>query len=142
MVKYIKMRALIDPLFIYIFLITLLYMKLPDIDNDNYIEHKIYIFLSIFVFGFMLQTIKRIRSKCVVKTEDMLFDSFKTAVAGILGYSIYTDLIHMESTKEYFENLGHSVINKIAIVALIIVAFIVLAKVIEMVLLSKESDCS
>jgi uncharacterized protein with PQ loop repeat len=117
-------------------------MKLPDIDNDNYIEHKFYIFLSIFIFDFMLQTIKRVRSKCVVKTEDILFDSLKTAVAGVVGYSIYTDLIHMESTKDYFENLGHSLIKKLAVIALIIVTFIVIVKVTEMVLLSKESDCS
>lgn len=135
------MRALVDPLFIYLYLITLLYMKLPDINNDSYIEHKFYIFLSIFVFDFMLQTIKRVRSKCVVRTEDILFDSFKPAVAGVIGYSIYTDLIHMENTKDYFDQLGQSAVKKIAVIALIIVAFIILVKVVEMVLLSKESDC-
>lgn len=135
------MRALIDSIFIFAFVIMLFALKMPSIEDDNYIRHKLFIFTGIFMFDFMLQTVKKLRSKCNIKTETILFNSLKTAMFGIIGYSLYTDLIHMEDTKDYFNLLEYSFSKKIVLVTIMIVAFITLMKVLEIVLLSKYSDC-
>lgn len=136
------MKALVDQLFIYIFIFVLLLLRIPDIGDDQYIRHKIIIFFSLLMFNFSLQLIKKIKSKCIVKTDELLEDSVKMALYGTLGYSIFTDLTLMESTKDYLDCFTNSHSKKSASASLVIVGLITCVKVFEIILGSKERNCN
>jgi len=131
------MNILIDPLFIFIYLLIMLYARVPNIDDENFIKHKMYLFACIFLFDIVLQTMKRIKSKCIIKMGNVLFDSLKTATAGIIGYSIYTDLLNMDF--DMGNDRGR--LYRLTIVALTIVTFITLIRIAEMILIPRQLDC-
>uniref|UniRef100_A0A6C0EAY1 Uncharacterized protein n=1 Tax=viral metagenome TaxID=1070528 RepID=A0A6C0EAY1_9ZZZZ len=130
-----------DPLFIFAFILMLLLFKLPNVEDDNYIRHKLGLFMGIFLFSFALQILKKLRSNCQMRTQKLLYNALKFATAGILGYSIFTDLVHMESTKGFFEDLEFSTKRKVLMISLIVSSFIALVEVTELVLLDDRNNC-
>lgn len=133
------MRIILDPLFIFIFVFSLLFLKIINVDNDNYIGHKVMIFTAILIFDFGLQIIKRIRSNCIIKANKVMDDSLKVAIIGTLGYSIFQDLLMMERTKESFAYLKDCHNNKSAVISGIIALVILIIKIFEMVFQSKDA---
>jgi len=132
------MKIFIDPLFLYLFVFALLYLKIPNVETDNYITHKILLFLGILIFDFALQLIKRIRSSCIVKTDEVFSESIKTALYGIIGYSLYIDTTIMTSTKDYLMNYNCSYNQKIAIITVFIITIISLAKLMDVIIFPKD----
>jgi len=134
------MNLLIDPLFIFIFLFTLFYFGIPNIDDDNFVKHKLFIFIAIFCFNFALQLIKRLRSKCLVRTNEILRESLITALMAVIGYSVCTDLVNMSSTKEWVEGYGDNYNKKSLLITLIIVAFVSFSKIMAVVI-KPDEEC-
>ena len=90
------MNAFINIFFIFIFIFGILLFKIPDIDNNNYIIHKLVIFSLLFIYQFILLILSKIKNKCKIDILNICEYSIETATIGIIGYSIYTDLQFLE----------------------------------------------
>ena len=86
------MNAFLNIFFIFIFIFAILFFKIPNLDNNNYIIHKIIIFSLLFIFQFALLILSNIKNKCKINVLNIFQSSIETAVIGIIGYSIYNDL--------------------------------------------------
>ncbi len=79
---------------------TLFYFHFPDITNNNYLFHKLIIFISTFVFKFVVELFKKIKENQKVDPIEILRDSVHFSLYNILGYSIYIDLMYMKIPSE------------------------------------------
>src|ERR1700742_575666 len=86
------MYTLINAFLIFIFIIIILFLKLPNIENNNHILNKLIIFLLLFIYQFIILIIIKIIMKCKIDLMQIFKDSIETAIIGIIGYSIYNDL--------------------------------------------------
>lgn len=71
------------------------YIKFPDITNNNYLFHKLIIFILTFVLKFVAELIRKIKDKKKVDPGEILYDSINYSLYNIVGYSIYIDLMYM-----------------------------------------------
>jgi hypothetical protein len=90
------MSVIIETTFLFICLITLFYFRFPDITNSNYLFHKLIIFISTFVFKFVMELFKKIKENQKVDPVEILKESVHYSLYNILGYSIYIDLMYMK----------------------------------------------
>jgi hypothetical protein len=81
-------------------------MKFPNINNnDNFLIHKVYIFLALFIYQFLLDIIASVRKGFKVQINKVLDRSIHTGLYAVLGYSIYVDLRYMSFTKDLVSNM-------------------------------------
>jgi len=89
-------------LYIFIYLSILIVNKQNNKSN-NIIKNKLYLFFGIVIFQFILNLFTEFNKKrnCDKKKKinDLLADSFEVGIISIVGYSIYIDLLLMNSTK-------------------------------------------
>lgn len=96
------MNAFINIFFIFIFIFTILFFRMPDIDNTNYLSHKLTLFSLLFLYQTLLLILSKMKSKCKINPAEILIAGIETATIGVVGYSIYTDL-------QYYDfNVGNS----------------------------------
>ena len=86
------MNTFINIFFVFIFIFIILYFKAPNISNNNYILHKLIIFALLFIYQFMLLIMSKVKNKCKIDFSEVFKYSIETAIVGVIGYSIYTDL--------------------------------------------------
>lgn len=92
-----------DILFLFVYLTTLFYFRFPDITNNNYLFHKLIIFISVFVFKFVIELGKKIKEDKKVDPVEILKTSSNFSLYNILGYSLYIDMMYMNIP---YENLA------------------------------------
>jgi hypothetical protein len=119
------MNIFTDTLFLFTFIFAMLYFDVPNINDDHKILHKFYLFVSITVFYFLIQLIKKIKNKCKIEPSVIFQQSIMTGLICILGYSLYIDFTLMERYKEFFE-VQDDKTKKICIVSMTIVGFYLL----------------
>lgn len=119
------MNLFTDILFLTVYLLTMFFFELPNIKNKNYIIHKLFIFISIFVYYSIVQLIKNIKNKNDINLYSMLNDSFTMGLYCVLGYSLYIDLIYWDCTKSMFGDIKEiNITKRYTVVSLIIVFFV------------------
>lgn len=96
------MSLITESLILFVFLFVLFYFKFPDITNNNYLFHKLLIFVSTFVLKFVIELCKKIKESEKIDAMEILKQSAHFSLYNIIGYSIYIDLIYM---KIPYENL-------------------------------------
>lgn len=127
------MNIFIDAVFLFVYLMALLYLKLPDVLNTSYLTHKLFIFIETFIYFYMIQLIKKIRDKCKIDPYELLQSSVVWALCSVIGYSIYVDMLYMESTKLYFGAPDCvDPLKRYAVIALIIVFFVALIQLMQL----------
>lgn len=132
-----------DVLFLTIFIYVLLFFGIPDITNDNYLIHKLLLFIAVFIFYYIVQLIKKIKNKCQINSREMLEKSLFVGLLTVIGYSVYVDLINMEWSKGYFEDI-HTVnlYKRFAVVTLIIIVLLTLVMLIGLMFAVPTDECS
>ena len=128
-------------LFNFIFLYTILYFGLPNIENDNYIQHKLIIFIALFSFNYVLNVITKIRSECTLTQAELASKSINAAVAGLIGYTLYIDFNIMEWSKDYIKSLKTNNYMSILVVTLITIMFMALVKILVLLFEPVTTEC-
>lgn len=124
------MNIFTNLLFSFIFLSIITYFKLPDVNEETYIQNKIILFLAMFFFSFSITIISKIKNGCKILVKDIVNDSVSKALHCTLGYSIYVDLMNMKNTKEFIlNNINVEMIPTFACIT--IVLFLVVVKTLE-----------
>lgn len=136
------MNIFTDVLFLFVYIMTLLYFRIPDIANNNYLTHKFYLFISIFGYYYVIQMIKKVKNKCPIEPYDLLKESINMSLFCLLGYSIYVDMMYMDQTKGYFGDITTVDINKrFVVVSLIMVLFVTVVQLIKMMFKNSPDEC-
>lgn len=89
------MNIFINILFLFIYLYSLFFFQIPNLNDNNPILNKFFIFISVFVFQFSLTIIEKIKKKCKINMKDLITESLYSGFLAVIGYSIYNDLIFM-----------------------------------------------
>lgn len=136
------MNIFTDVLFLFVYIMTLLYFRIPDVANNSYLTHKFYLFLSIFGYYYVIQMIKKVKNKCKIEPYDILKDSINMSLFCVLGYSIYVDMVHMDQTKSYFGDITTVDINKrFIVIALIMTIFVTVLQLVKMMFKVVPDEC-
>ncbi len=139
------MNIFTDILFLFVYIITMLYLEIPDIKNNNYPIHKLYLFIGIFVYYFVVQVIKKIKNKCQIHPFVLLQDSLIISLFCVLGYSLYVDFKYWDYTKEYITAIDstdtESTIKGYSLVALIIVCFVTIIQLVKILFKGSINEC-
>lgn len=104
------------------------------ISPNNLIWNKAVLFVGVFLVQLMMDLMNKIKDKCKVKLTEIIYHSFHTASISVLGYSLYTDMLLMETTKEYLLLFGRSKQAKDFVLAAFITAFIAADKIVKTIL--------
>jgi len=129
------MNALLNIFLIFIFLCIILFLHVPNINNNNYILHKIIIFLMLFIYQCILILIFKIKNKCKIDFYDIFSYGIETGTIGIIGYSLFTDL-------QYYKFNGNDIFGyKNIYVALIITILLTFVCTIKLLFGYKPYDC-
>lgn len=119
----------------------MLYFRMPNVTNNNFIIHKVYLFIFTFSFYSLIQIIKKFNTQCKLDYE-MLHKSFLIALYSVIGYSFYVDMLYWDKTKDYFGDIEEvNQIKRFAIIALIITLFIATVEITGKIFYSPISEC-
>lgn len=136
------MNIFTDVLFLFVYIVTMLYFELPNVKNKDYPIHKLYIFISIFGYYYVIQLIKKIKNKCKVDPYTILQDALMMGLYCVLGYSMYVDFLYWDQTKSMFGNIKEvSITKRYAIIGMIIVAFVTMIQLSKMLFKTLPDDC-
>lgn len=135
------MNIFTDTLYLFIFMFVMLQFDIPDINDDNKILHKFYMFVNISIFYFLVKLIKKIKNKCKIEPIVMFKQSIMTALLCVLGYSFYIDFTLMEQIKDFFEYPEEKT-KKIFMICLTIVGFYLLIELTMTMFVIDRNICS
>lgn len=139
------MNIFTDSLFLFVCLFALFYFNMPNVNNDNYLTHKLMIFISVFAFSYVTRLIKKIKNGCVVNPMELMYNCLYTAVVAVVGYSIYIDLTYMDWSKTYFvDNFNDTHLygtQKYAFISLVIVVSTALIQLIGLMFNPMHDNC-
>ena len=139
------MNIFTDALYLFAYLVTLLYFRLPNVINHDYLIHKFYLFIGIFAFYYVIQLIKKIKNNCTVDANIILQHSLTMSLYCILGYALYVDLMFMDWSSNYFGEIDKvDPTKRIVVIALIIVIFVTLIQLMGMLFITpgSQDECS
>jgi magnesium-transporting ATPase (P-type) len=117
------------------------FFEVPSINSDNYILHKGTIFVTLFMFNYVVNIIKKMRNGCQIIQKDILSNSATMAVAGLLGYTLFVDFKVMEWSRDAISSSYDSLFMLYLIVTIIMTLFISLIKIIQLLFNSGNDQC-
>jgi hypothetical protein len=123
------MHLFIHLIILFIFVFVLLMLNIPQIAENSYIKMKLYIFVGIFIFEFIVTIIMTLYKKCIIDIGKIAKNSLQIALIAVVAYSICNDL-------EWNDNpliANHDLTAKNLAITVVITAFIVFGYFIEMI---------
>jgi hypothetical protein len=123
-----------------------MYLGIPNIGDDNIISHKIILFISIFYFYFLINSISKIFRKCSIGVKELMGRSSIIAVSGVLGYGLYNDLSSNELLRGYLFNTLKITKNSMSVyrnllVTFFIMLFIIFIRCAELLISYDDMSC-
>uniref|UniRef100_A0A6C0LRN5 Uncharacterized protein n=1 Tax=viral metagenome TaxID=1070528 RepID=A0A6C0LRN5_9ZZZZ len=126
------MNVIIHLLILFIFIVTILILNIPKINEKNNISMKIYIFISIFLFEFFVDIFNTVTKKCVINLNKITRASLQAALIAVVAYSIYIDVL--QSSNSFVTHFNSNKSRKI-IIAIFITVFLLFNYLIEEILM-------
>jgi len=128
------MNIFANIIFLFIFLLSSLWLRIPNISNDHLILQKVIIALIIFCFQFLLEFTDKANSGCKIQMRSIAKSSFDTAILAALGFAIYTDLKITEN-KQFTTN------HNILLVTFTVTVFVAIVKAFLMIFGERDAKC-
>jgi uncharacterized membrane protein (GlpM family) len=75
--------------------------------------------------------IDRVYSKCKIKTLDLIKESIKVGLVSVIGYSVYVDILFMETLRESYRGYIDVPKKNVLFVSGIISLFVFVYKIID-----------
>jgi hypothetical protein len=137
------MSIFTDSLFMFVYIFTLLFFGIPDMHNNNYVKHKLILYINILWFYYVIQLIKKIKNKCPIDPISILKNCLVYATYAVFGYALYIDLMYMDWSKDYFSHIAdNDNIKKCSIIALIVISFTTVSQLVELMFTAPQIICS
>lgn len=125
------MNVLLNTLIIFLFIVITVSANIPRSNKDNYIQNKWYLFIGITLLQICVLMIDRVYSKCKIKTLDLIKESIKVGLVSVIGYSIYVDILFMETLRESYKGYIDVPKKNVLFVSGIISLFVFVYKIID-----------
>ena len=137
------MNIIVNCLLIFIFIFVSIIIGVPGIEPGNLIKNKIFLFGGLTMFELILKSIYKIRNKCNnINLKHIINDSLIIGVFGVIGYSIFIDLLNMESTRNtilpYLKNPN----SHAFVISVIISVFILCCVVLSYIVTNNNEKCN
>jgi len=87
------MNIIIHLIIVFVFIFALLMLNIPQIQHDNHLQQKLYIFCGVFILDFIIALFIAIHRKQVINFGKIIRESLLSGVIAVSGYSVYTDLV-------------------------------------------------
>ena len=118
---------------LFVFLTIALVMKFPNVhadDSTNFVNHAImFVLLTIYFIGSRM--IEAVLQKQPIILSQILRDSLKISIPGLLGFVIFTDLKMFGPSKDIIANITTNRISMAYTIGLFIIVFITLLKMFQ-----------
>jgi tellurite resistance protein TehA-like permease len=110
---------------------------LANIDDNDIIKQKLYLFAAVFLFEFIFTILINIYRKCPIQIGKTTRHSIQTALVAIVGQSLYYELLLTNSPllPQYDDAR-----SKYLIMSIVIICLISLSYLIELGLTNYSSD--
>jgi membrane protease YdiL (CAAX protease family) len=135
------MNVLKNILLLFVFIFVSIVIGVPGLEANNLIKSKIYLFGGVMIFQLLLKSMYKLRYKCKTDLKTLINEAIITAILSVVGFSIFIDLINMESTRDmivpYLENKN----TQSLIIASIISMFVLASKIIEIIITGQRDEC-
>lgn len=135
------MNIVINLIVLFIFLNLMFFMEIPNLTVDDFIFHKIILFLMIGVFQFLQKVIMNMYARCIIDIKNLAEESLFDGGIAVIGYSLVLDLIHMSSTSYMVTPYVFNSLWKNVFVSLSIIVFMLLTKVIKLTFGYRPNKC-
>lgn len=132
------MNVLLNFLIIFIFILLILALKLPNIGTNNVIMNKVYLYLGIFLLQVVVLTMDNINNKCKMTTRDILREASRNALVTVIGYSLYIDVLFSPLLRERYSRFIEIPNKNMFFVAFIISGFFCVFKLMDNLILPLE----
>lgn len=114
----------------FVFVFALLMLNFPQLQYDEVIKQKIYLFTSIFIFYCVGSICILLYQRQIIDIKKILKNSLQTGLLAVVGYSIYRDCEEV-SESSVLTNLKASVI---------IIAFVAVGYIFDSLVTNKNSE--
>ena len=136
------MNIITNTLFLFIFIYISLIIGVPGLEQSNLIKNKLYIFGGIFIFQLLLKSIYKLKNRCKnISIKEIIKESFIVSILSVVGYSVYIDLLTMDTTKEHILYYLTNPTSKCAVISGIISLFILASLIINIIITGKIDEC-
>jgi len=85
------MRLSVKIIILFAFIFLLLVFNIPKLADNHYFGKKLYLFVGLFVFEFIITTLNAYHNNITIDTKKTIRNSILTALVGVISYSLYLD---------------------------------------------------
>lgn len=78
--------------FLFIFVLSMLMINMPQIAENDFIRMKLYLFVGIFLFEVLVVIFKNMYDRKIINIKNICRQALQTALLSVIAYSVYTDL--------------------------------------------------
>jgi hypothetical protein len=136
------MNVITNSVFIFIFVFVSLVIGIPGTEDNNIIKNKIFLFGGLFIFQMMLKFVYKIRYRCTdTNLKFIVNDSLLIGTYGIIGYSLFIDMLNMENTRNIILPYTKNLNSHALLISTIISVFIMMCIIISYVITGKHDTC-
>lgn len=136
------MNVITNSVFIFIFIFMSLVIGIPGGENNNIIKNKIFLFGGLFIFQMMLKFVYKIRYHCTnTNLKSIVNDSLLIGTYGIIGYSLFIDMLNMEYTRNIILPYTKNLNSHALLISTIVSLFIMMSIITTYVITGKNDTC-
>lgn len=95
------MNTFTDIVFIFVFVFVILHFGMINITTTNVVTQKLYIFLAVTMFSWLLYSIKSIRRQCPIKIWDVISNGLIIGILAYVGHTLFFDMLYMPETNKW-----------------------------------------
>ena len=126
------MLAAVNLAVLIIALVVSLRLGFIKVHNQNYIMQKSKIFGVLFITQMAIELLTYSIRECPIDFTHTIHKSLRTALLGVVGYTIFLDFHNFPKMSEYLDNVDSKSMNYHLIVIGSIVMFILIIQILEL----------
>lgn len=109
------MKLLLHIILIFVFVFSLLMINLPHLQSTDYLMTKMYLFIGVFIFEFIIGIIYQWRTNNVLNVSTIVKNSLISSLLAVIGYSVYSDMTMITSNNYSFLQSDNNIVKKLSI---------------------------
>ena len=135
------MNIIFNIILIYFFIFICLIIGIPGTNKENIIQNKIVLFIGVFFIQLFLIMFSKYSNKCRITIKKIANHSIFNGLISIIAYSIYIDLITMNSTKYLMTDILKSKYTKSCLLSGIITFSIFSINIFKKIIGAEPYNC-
>lgn len=118
---------------LFVFVFILLMVNLPQLQENDMMLYKLYIFVGIFIFSSLYNMTITLYQKQIVNFRKILQNSLQIGLLSVVGYAIFCDM------EGVYGHISSSVISNMK-ASIIILAFIAIGHIFNWLISTKNAE--